>query len=615
MSYFSMSMETVSSAALAMGRTLVLPPAQELHMLSSSDDEQKDEFSFNDFFPMESISREHEGFSIITMEQYLNLFLEGKLKHPHTGESIFPPNNRTNWNGCSMNDFEILKSWLRKSSKRLKVSDTACLLAFPRSSNSTATEEMDQLQYGIKQKSKIGWSSFIGKPTPVDAAPKDRLRENLASRSSLCVYDRELQEAPWVHFPVIKDPADASRMLVHFYAFLFFADWKMDLWTKRFVRDHLRYVDELQCTAARIVNAIRKRVLKRTAGKIEEFDTMHVRRGDFQSQYSFSNSTAEDIYKMTRQRIPDNTTVYIATDERNKTFFDPMKQHYEILFLDDFKMELKGINSNFYGMIDQLVASRGRVFFGCWPSTFTGYINRLRGDNDIKLRSGVQRNASTSVAAEDGSYVPKQVRRSGWSCVIAWLDNVRCPPKCCREGDGVLLITGVDRVVYGTQAAADVVTILGVRPPRYPFYMVSGFLCDLIQFVIDVFLHVFLHLEDPSVCWALGFGLSISFRHTFHRYLVFGDYVGGYWMSLGRMYAGYSIIIVISTVFNIVMTHYAKLPHYIAWVVTLLWTGIVNYFILKKLWTFGNKDEVNASKVEVRADNPEIGPVEGSTQE
>jgi hypothetical protein len=30
-------------------------------------------------------------------------------------------------------------------------------------------------------------------------------------------------------------------------------------------------------------------------------------------------------------------------------------------------------------MIDQLIASRGRKFFGCWFSTFTGYINRLRG--------------------------------------------------------------------------------------------------------------------------------------------------------------------------------------------------------------------------------------------
>lgn len=63
----------------------------------------------------------------------------------------------------------------------------------------------------------------------------------------------------------------------------------------------------------------------------------------------------------------------------------------------------------------------------------------------------------------------------------------------------------------------------------------------------------------------------------------------GYWKSLGRMYVGYSIIISLSTLFNFIMTRMAGLPHYVAWIVTLLWTGIVNYFILKKIWSFGGK--------------------------
>ena len=56
-----------------------------------------------------------------------------------------------------------------------------------------------------------------------------------------------------------------------------------------------------------------------------------------------------------------------------------------------------------------------------------------------------------------------------------------------------------------------------------------------------------------------------------------------------RMYAGYSIIIVLSTLFNVLVTKVLQVPHYIAWIVTLLWTGIANYFILKKLWSFGGK--------------------------
>ena len=68
------------------------------------------------------------------------------------------------------------------------------------------------------------------------------------------------------------------------------------------------------------------------------------------------------------------------------------------------------------------------------------------------------------------------------------------------------------------------------------------------------------------------------------------------------MYAGYSIIIVISTIFNFLMTRKLQLPHYVAWVITLLWTGIVNYFILKKLWTFGKKDDANKAE---KIDDPE----------
>ena len=71
--------------------------------------------------------------------------------------------------------------------------------------------------------------------------------------------------------------------------------------------------------------------------------------------------------------------LYIATDERDKTFFKPFSEKHEVVFLDDFTHLLKGINTNYYGMLDQLVASKGRVFYGTWWSTLSGYVNRMRG--------------------------------------------------------------------------------------------------------------------------------------------------------------------------------------------------------------------------------------------
>uniref|UniRef100_A0A7S3PXD5 GtrA/DPMS transmembrane domain-containing protein n=1 Tax=Chaetoceros debilis TaxID=122233 RepID=A0A7S3PXD5_9STRA len=153
----------------------------------------------------------------------------------------------------------------------------------------------------------------------------------------------------------------------------------------------------------------------------------------------------------------------------------------------------------------------------------------------------------------------------------------------------VPLFRGIDKVLNGKRPASELVTICGIKPLRYFWYMISGGLCDIVQFGIDFLLLHALHVNDSSTCWALGFGISIVVRHSSHRYLVFGDYVGGYWKSLMRMYTGYSIIIVISTLFNIFMTKVLMLSHYTAWIATLLWTGIVNYFILKYIWSFDGK--------------------------
>jgi hypothetical protein len=43
------------------------------------------------------------------------------------------------------------------------------------------------------------------------------------------------------------------------------------------------------------------------------------------------------------------------------------------------------MNTNYYGMLDQLIASKGRLFFGTYYSTFTGYINRMRGYASTKF--------------------------------------------------------------------------------------------------------------------------------------------------------------------------------------------------------------------------------------
>jgi GDP-fucose protein O-fucosyltransferase len=113
-----------------------------------------------------------------------------------------------------------------------------------------------------------------------------------------------------------------------------------------------------------------------------EFHSFHVRRGDF--QFKRTRIEASEIYKNIQGILPENSTVFIATDERDSSFFDPLREHFDVKLLSDFEDLLVGVNTNYSGMIDQLVASRGEIFFGCWHSTFTGFIMRVRGYHSVK---------------------------------------------------------------------------------------------------------------------------------------------------------------------------------------------------------------------------------------
>jgi putative flippase GtrA len=135
----------------------------------------------------------------------------------------------------------------------------------------------------------------------------------------------------------------------------------------------------------------------------------------------------------------------------------------------------------------------------------------------------------------------------------------------------------------------------GYKIHNYFWFMLSGFLCDIVQGLIDygVFLIYWLPYERATVCWTVSYTLSIIVRHVSHRYIVFGEYEGSYCASLCRTYATYSSSIVISTISNHYFINYLLLSHRDAWVITMLWTGVYNYFMLKKSWRQKDKDEAS----------------------
>jgi len=374
-----MAMETVLAMAHAMGRTLVLPPEARMYLLTKNNQgQQKAEFTFSDFFHMDSIAQEHEHFNIITMEEFLQ-------RQARSFSKPLPMNGRTNWNGATKEINQILYPFLRDVGFQPEWDVNRCLATFPATSSSHDIDELSKIRVHILKNGGFpSFERYVGHPTPVDGPIDERLKENSADRKELCIYNQQLQQEKLIHFSG-KPPH--GRLLVHFYAFLFFQDWRQDLWMKRFVRDHVRYVDEIQCAAARVVQAIKEHVRDKqhlNSTQAAFFDTFHIRRGDF--QYKETRMEATEIYERSRDVIPEGSTVYIATDEMGKVFFEPLMKHYDVLFLSDFTQHIPSLNTNYYGMLDQLIASKGRYFVGCWFSTFTGYINRLRGYHADKYK-------------------------------------------------------------------------------------------------------------------------------------------------------------------------------------------------------------------------------------
>lgn len=369
-----MGMETAVAVAVATGRTLVLPPKMQMYRLWDGGSSKNNVMGFSDFFHLDSVVAEHSTLNVITFQEFLEQHvMAGQLLHAKTGKPTFPPGNRTDWTGAFWN-FEQTRSgigkplweWMRNVTTPLEWSFSNCVVGLPSRRGAEAADHLQTYLQQVMQKDKElhggVWSkrrqTFNGNPVPVNASPADRLSEILAHRQKLCIYDDRLQNARVVHG--YGENSSGFRLLIHFYAFLFFEDWKHDLWLKRFIRDHFRYLDEIQCAATRIVQRVRQKAVEH--GNPEgQYHSIHVRRGDFFSLYKIMELSAEEIYNNnTRLRVPDASTVYIATDEQNKTFFAPIKEHYNVFFLDDFMDEIPQINPNYYGMLDQLIASRGK---------------------------------------------------------------------------------------------------------------------------------------------------------------------------------------------------------------------------------------------------------------
>lgn len=368
-----MQMELVLVFAYATGRTLVLPPDQPMYLLDAGKGHQK-AHSFIDFFPFEHVRTRMK---VITMDEFMaKEAVTGKLRvYPHNHkiyeprfaqddhnlddelkidnkaerEVLYPPGNKTDFEGTVREERWAMWWYLRNVSALPTWKSMKEFLVIPPGVGVNITRD-----YPPKQQAKYKLK-----------------RDTFAAKRNPMYYDQYWHEQKVIHF--VSKPELGFRLLEHFYTFIHFEDDFMDRFFKRFIRDYVHYIDVIFCKGAKIINDLRQ---KHPGGYV----SFHIRRGEF--QYKVVKIPAEKILENVGKFLPEKTVAYVATDEKNKTFFKAFEERFDhVYYLNDFieLAELKGINPNYLGMIDQVVCTRGDKFVGTWFSTFTGYITRMRG--------------------------------------------------------------------------------------------------------------------------------------------------------------------------------------------------------------------------------------------
>ena len=229
-----------------------------------------------------------------------------------------------------------------------------------------------------------------------------------------------------------------GRLLAPWYTYIVHPDPPVANFYKRLVRDVVRF-DEPRVTRHRGVRPKvppRKSPLARylfcfepaprfrcAAGQVVawlraayggDFAAVHARRNEFQFVETSKNLGAAHLRDVVLRGAAPNQTVYVASDEKDLTFFDAIRAAGRPVVLlaellgrarnrsssasdgeekeggttrpdgarwppDAVLDALLDLNGNELSFVDALVASQGTTFTGSWFSTYSSFIHRVRG--------------------------------------------------------------------------------------------------------------------------------------------------------------------------------------------------------------------------------------------
>lgn len=134
---------------------------------------------------------------------------------------------------------------------------------------------------------------------------------------------------------------------------------------KRLIARHVHYKKEIFDKAWEAVDHI---------GDVSYY-AIHIRRNDF--QYTDVRVSCEDICENIKDRVPEGSKLYIATDHRDRSFFDPLVEKYDVWFYENVAPD--DVEPNIIPIIEQLVCTRAKLFIGMDYSTLSTLVYRMRG--------------------------------------------------------------------------------------------------------------------------------------------------------------------------------------------------------------------------------------------
>jgi hypothetical protein len=114
------------------------------------------------------------------------------------------------------------------------------------------------------------------------------------------------------------------------------------------------------------------------------YNALHIRRNDFFIQFSTSLESVNTSDKLLQQlellinkgMFSSELPIFIATDEVDLSYFDPLRKQYKLIFSSEFNGQLNKLDQ---AILDQVICSKANMFVGTLHSTYSKRIEIMRG--------------------------------------------------------------------------------------------------------------------------------------------------------------------------------------------------------------------------------------------